>query len=133
MRVVCTSALAFVRQAALRTLCVIYVCGVQARQVRDRPSQAGQVRDSCAAHAQLSQTNCSTKHASVRVATQKALRVLVGLPCLCRLEVGTESSLDRCKSIKSHLMRLVASAGNHDIEVGTELAAQAHRYKLTAR
>ncbi len=35
----------------------------------------------------------------------------------CRLEVGTESALDRSKSIKTFLMTLFAEHGNHDIEV----------------
>lgn len=36
---------------------------------------------------------------------------------LIRLEVGTESALDRSKSIKTFLMTLFAEHGNHDIEV----------------
>lgn len=36
---------------------------------------------------------------------------------LCRLEVGTESSVDRSKSIKSFLMALFEECGNTDIEV----------------
>lgn len=36
---------------------------------------------------------------------------------MCRLEVGTESALDRSKSIKTFLMTLFAEHGNHDIEV----------------
>ena len=36
---------------------------------------------------------------------------------ICRLEVGTESALDRSKSIKTFLMSLFAERGNHDIEV----------------
>ena len=35
----------------------------------------------------------------------------------CRLEVGTESALDRSKSIKTFLMSLFAEHGNTDIEV----------------
>lgn len=31
--------------------------------------------------------------------------------------MGTESSVDRSKSIKSHLMQLFTSSGNYDIEV----------------
>ena len=34
----------------------------------------------------------------------------------CRLEVGTESALDRSKSIKTFLMTLFAEHGNNDIE-----------------
>ena len=34
-----------------------------------------------------------------------------------RLEVGTESALDRSKSIKTFLMSLFAEHGNNDIEV----------------
>ena len=36
---------------------------------------------------------------------------------LCRLEVGTESSVDRSKSIKTFLMALFEDCGNTDIEV----------------
>ena len=36
---------------------------------------------------------------------------------VCRLEVGTESALDRSKSIKTFLMSLFAEHGNNDIEV----------------
>ncbi len=36
---------------------------------------------------------------------------------VCRLEVGTESALDRSKSIKTFLMTLFAEHGNNDIEV----------------
>jgi 3-hydroxy-3-methylglutaryl CoA synthase len=36
---------------------------------------------------------------------------------LCRLEVGTESSIDKSKSIKTFLMALFADSGNTDIEV----------------
>ena len=35
----------------------------------------------------------------------------------CRLEVGTESSVDRSKSIKTFLMTLFEECGNSDIEV----------------
>lgn len=38
-----------------------------------------------------------------------------------RLEVGTESALDRSKSIKTFLMPLFSEAGNHDVEVITTL------------
>jgi len=34
-----------------------------------------------------------------------------------RLEVGTESSVDRSKSVKSHLMQLFEESGNSDILV----------------
>ena len=34
-----------------------------------------------------------------------------------RLEVGTESSVDSSKSIKSHLMTVLEEAGNTDVEV----------------
>ena len=37
----------------------------------------------------------------------------------CRLEVGTESALDRSKSIKTFMMSLFEEHGNNDIEVGT--------------
>ena len=43
---------------------------------------------------------------------------------VCRLEVGTESALDRSKSIKTFLMSLFAERGNHDIEVCFRLALQ---------
>ena len=33
-----------------------------------------------------------------------------------KLEVGTESLLDKSKSVKTVLMQLFASSGNHDIE-----------------
>ena len=36
---------------------------------------------------------------------------------VCRLEVGTESALDRSKSIKTFLMSLFAEHGNNDVEV----------------
>ena len=35
----------------------------------------------------------------------------------CRLEVGTESSLDRSKSVKSFLMQYFAQSGNNDVVV----------------
>lgn len=35
----------------------------------------------------------------------------------CRLEVGTESALDRSKPLKSFIMALFAESGNYDIEV----------------
>lgn len=35
----------------------------------------------------------------------------------CRLEVGTESGVDRSKSIKTFLMALFEECGNTDIEV----------------
>ena len=38
-----------------------------------------------------------------------------------RLEVGTESALDRSKSIKTFLMMLFAEHGNHDIEASSLL------------
>ena len=41
-----------------------------------------------------------------------------------RLEVGTESALDRSKSIKTFLMSLFAERGNHDIEVRFRLPLQ---------
>ena len=43
---------------------------------------------------------------------------------ICRLEVGTESALDRSKSIKTFLMSLFAERGNHDIEVRFRLPLQ---------
>jgi hydroxymethylglutaryl-CoA synthase len=36
---------------------------------------------------------------------------------LFRLEVGTESSVDRSKSVKSYLMQLFKESGNSDILV----------------
>lgn len=38
-------------------------------------------------------------------------------PFKCRLEVGTESALDRSKSVKSFLMQIFAASGNTDIQV----------------
>jgi hydroxymethylglutaryl-CoA synthase len=40
-----------------------------------------------------------------------------------RLEVGTESSVDSSKSIKSHLMTVLEEAGNTDVEVRRRAAA----------
>ena len=37
--------------------------------------------------------------------------------CTVRLEVGTETSVDHCKSIKTHLMQLFEASGNTDILV----------------
>lgn len=34
--------------------------------------------------------------------------------------MGSESNPDRCKSIKSHVMRLLGAAGNNDVEVGAQ-------------
>ena len=34
-----------------------------------------------------------------------------------RLEVGTETSPDRSKSVKSHLMPVFTAAGNHSVQV----------------
>ena len=45
-------------------------------------------------------------------------------PAIRRLEVGTESALDRSKSIKTFLMSLFAERGNHDIEVRFRLPLQ---------
>ena len=42
---------------------------------------------------------------------------LQNMALCCRLEVGTESSVDRSKSIKTFLMALFAHSGNSDIEV----------------
>ena len=38
-------------------------------------------------------------------------------PGTCRLEVGTESSIDRSKSVKSFLMTLFKQSGNSDVQV----------------
>lgn len=43
---------------------------------------------------------------------------------MLRLEVGTESGLDRSKSVKSHVMRLLAAQGNHSVEVGDGRSGQ---------
>lgn len=40
------------------------------------------------------------------------------LPSMCRLEVGTESSLDRSKPVRSYLMPLFP--GNSSIEVRSQ-------------
>ena len=49
---------------------------------------------------------------------------------ICRLEVGTESALDRSKSIKTFLMSLFAERGNHDIEVRFRLPLQVSAQSL---
>ena len=42
--------------------------------------------------------------------------VLTVYGAACRLEVGTESALDRSKPLKSFIMALFAESGNYDIE-----------------
>ncbi len=44
-----------------------------------------------------------------------------------RLEVGTESSLDHSKGIKTYLMNLFEDSGNTDIEVGTRAGGEGLR------
>jgi hydroxymethylglutaryl-CoA synthase len=40
-----------------------------------------------------------------------------------RLEVGTETMIDKSKSLKTHLMALFAAEGNHDLEGVTSINA----------
>lgn len=49
---------------------------------------------------------------------------------LYRLEVGTESNIDRSKSIKTFLMALFENSGNSDIEVSRGYLKSFHRYDL---
>ena len=44
------------------------------------------------------------------------IAVLTVYRAACRLEVGTESALDRSKPLKSFIMALFAESGNYDIE-----------------
>lgn len=51
-----------------------------------------------------------------------------------RLEVGTESALDRSKPLKSFIMALFAESGNYDIEVRPSSSSlPAHTTQLLAR
>lgn len=68
--------------------------------------------------AEFAEQNC------VNVGLQLGLERSLNLKIfLCRLEVGTETPLDRSKSIKTFLMPLFAASGNTDLPVIPEPAA----------
>ena len=73
-------------------------------------------------HQQDALAFCSPHEDPVSMALTATFRLLtnwnIAPASIGRLEVGTESNPDRSKSIKSHLMRLLAPA-NHDVQ-GTD-------------
>uniref|UniRef100_A0A7S3QWX6 Hydroxymethylglutaryl-CoA synthase n=1 Tax=Dunaliella tertiolecta TaxID=3047 RepID=A0A7S3QWX6_DUNTE len=69
---------------------------------------------------QVSLSYCTDREDAVSMAltaTHKLLEAYSLQPSqIGRLEVGSESGPDRSKSIKSHLMKLIAAGGNHNVE-----------------
>jgi len=69
---------------------------------------------------QQSMSFCSDREDAISMALTVVTALMreydVEYQSIGRLEVGTESLVDKSKSIKTHLMTLFASSGNHDIE-----------------
>lgn len=45
------------------------------------------------------------------------LLLLLWHPCCCRIEVGTETGVDRSKSVMSYLVQYFNEAGNYTVQV----------------